>query len=759
MLIRLEDNEKVIAETRSEALGEEIIVGRSRECQWHVVSTDGSVGRRHVSISRQGRHVIITDLESRNGTYVGSKRIKSVKLRPDMEVRFGQCIIRGVEDRKAGEADTAPRIHVVSGRARGTECTLGEGEFTVGSDPGASLVLMDDLLISREHAKVTFKDGGYWIRDCGSSNGTKVNSVLLRGDKERLLQDGDRIEIAHVELSYREKEGGRRSVWILVRLGVILATLLVIAGAYKVFHAVAPSAKDHVEQALKLASKGHFEAAREQLTKAETASGSDRFQLTLQTYRNSFMQWEQTQGLWQDAVTALEEGAWVDASRELAKAVAAPQGAWNWDPDGSGIDLRKEAQQAKRAVDAYLAVDRLQGQHDIDVEDARTCLELLAEVQSTLSKNCPAYLSALVADLAAGQTQVASLLEDFHKLDAAFKQLSQWPPPVDLTIAELARLEEKSTHARLRSRAGELLRPLRALSTSLTAYDQMVQDARGLDFDKALAEDPRLPSPDDCMVHSSISEARQAIKLHFEEAQRLIVGLSAIMRDVSRQEALAEDVFATGRHWRSADVMGRIMACDSLDSRYPTRTRKDPLGDYDRYLSVESFYEFLRSKGATARDVATSDVGFTPMIVQTYRMALQYQRLVNFMGPDKRWILGGKLQDALDRADAFLKARNVFVAEMVTQAGEKQGREAIISAGIALWLAEDPTALESGGKRLDDWLSQELRVLRTDISAKSGKYDFADAKEKIVLRKEVLAAGIPGDAIVKQMWIARSAVE
>jgi len=47
--------------------------------------------------------------------------------------------------------------------------------------------------VSRQHAEVGFRDGRWWVRDLGSTNGTWMQGAAVAG--ERALESGDRIEL------------------------------------------------------------------------------------------------------------------------------------------------------------------------------------------------------------------------------------------------------------------------------------------------------------------------------------------------------------------------------------------------------------------------------------------------------------------------------------------------------------------------------------------------------------------------------------
>lgn len=63
---------------------------------------------------------------------------------------------------------------------------------TVGRIAGCT-VMLDDPAVSREHARVERRDGGWWLTDLGSSNGTYVNGGRLVRQQPRELHVGDEV--------------------------------------------------------------------------------------------------------------------------------------------------------------------------------------------------------------------------------------------------------------------------------------------------------------------------------------------------------------------------------------------------------------------------------------------------------------------------------------------------------------------------------------------------------------------------------------
>jgi transcriptional regulator with GAF, ATPase, and Fis domain len=66
--------------------------------------------------------------------------------------------------------------------------------FGVGRSPKNRIVLADDLS-SRDHAELAFAEDEWYVRDLGSTNGTKVNGKVVRG--EQALASGDRVQMGN----------------------------------------------------------------------------------------------------------------------------------------------------------------------------------------------------------------------------------------------------------------------------------------------------------------------------------------------------------------------------------------------------------------------------------------------------------------------------------------------------------------------------------------------------------------------------------
>jgi len=79
----------------------------------------------------------------------------------------------------------------------------GDGPFPLGR-LAESKIVVNDAAVSRQHARVSRKDGAYWIEDLGSKNGTKINNTLISAPHR--LSPGDRIDIGPCSLVFGESD-------------------------------------------------------------------------------------------------------------------------------------------------------------------------------------------------------------------------------------------------------------------------------------------------------------------------------------------------------------------------------------------------------------------------------------------------------------------------------------------------------------------------------------------------------------------------
>jgi pSer/pThr/pTyr-binding forkhead associated (FHA) protein len=77
------------------------------------------------------------------------------------------------------------------------------GELTIGRDPENDLVLITKT-VSRQHARLVFREGRWLIEDRGSANGTMLNGHRIQPGAQLPLRHADRIEVGSQTIIFSE---------------------------------------------------------------------------------------------------------------------------------------------------------------------------------------------------------------------------------------------------------------------------------------------------------------------------------------------------------------------------------------------------------------------------------------------------------------------------------------------------------------------------------------------------------------------------
>lgn len=101
----------------------------------------------------------------------------------------------------APEAKKEAHLKVVRGPQTGISIDLESSPLTIGRNPQCDLFL-NDMTVSRVHARLEKKDDVWMISDCNSYNGVWVNN---RSVETGALFDGDVIQIGAFCLIYQQR--------------------------------------------------------------------------------------------------------------------------------------------------------------------------------------------------------------------------------------------------------------------------------------------------------------------------------------------------------------------------------------------------------------------------------------------------------------------------------------------------------------------------------------------------------------------------
>ena len=197
--------------------------------------------RKRTTSGERGHAWLVEDLDSKNGTFIGQKRLKEgeqrlmfagdrIDLGPVKVLFDGHAApMSGAEGTAtiarrlvndlllASPGAGAPTLSVISGTEQIETLKLLDRErpYFIGRAKTCDLCFQYDEL-SRQHASFTRTWNGVVLRDQGSKNGVIVNGIKVTSQR---LSDGDEIEIGPLKLRLldpedkylRDLEGGDRN--------------------------------------------------------------------------------------------------------------------------------------------------------------------------------------------------------------------------------------------------------------------------------------------------------------------------------------------------------------------------------------------------------------------------------------------------------------------------------------------------------------------------------------------------------------------
>lgn len=176
-----------------------------------VLLPDPTVSRRHAQVTVESGQLIVEDLGSTNGTYVGGKPVRPGERATAFDgdaVRFGSIhlvlALPGGMPRPAEAAAPAPAA-VAEERgapvaelrlANGTNYPLYAGVNSIGRRSSNQIILADAFASGR-HAEIACnEDGSVVLTDLGSTNGTFVGGERLAPNSPTTLTEATQFRFA-----------------------------------------------------------------------------------------------------------------------------------------------------------------------------------------------------------------------------------------------------------------------------------------------------------------------------------------------------------------------------------------------------------------------------------------------------------------------------------------------------------------------------------------------------------------------------------
>src|SRR5262245_41177450 len=222
-----------------EIQGEVLVLGRDPASADVVFGPeDRLVSRRHAAVRVRGDAVLLRDLDSSTGTFVGDEDVveKELKdgdvfelgpggprLRVERSDEHGTLAVAAVTLAPQGPAPARPaparigpgsrlRLTFRSGTRSGSALELGGAVIQIGRAPGSAVWVPEDRIVSAHHAKVVRLEHRYVLLDLESTNGTFLNGHRVERAE---LHDGDVVglgpggpEIVVAVLADSARDGG-----------------------------------------------------------------------------------------------------------------------------------------------------------------------------------------------------------------------------------------------------------------------------------------------------------------------------------------------------------------------------------------------------------------------------------------------------------------------------------------------------------------------------------------------------------------------
>jgi pSer/pThr/pTyr-binding forkhead associated (FHA) protein len=189
-----------------------------------IVLQDEKISREHARIEHSEQGTQIIDLGSSNGTVVNGSRITTSSLSAGDTIELGASTLRFVEitpEPDPGvtmlntEADLNQTLAtmvmetslndvsdsrlVIHTSDKTWEVALRDENYLIGRDPNCD-VFINDVRLSRQHARIVRKGEIFTVHDLNSTNGTRIADERI---EQHDLADGDTIQIGKARLVFK----------------------------------------------------------------------------------------------------------------------------------------------------------------------------------------------------------------------------------------------------------------------------------------------------------------------------------------------------------------------------------------------------------------------------------------------------------------------------------------------------------------------------------------------------------------------------
>lgn len=191
------------------------IITAGRALQNDIVINNPGVSSKHAVFKIEGESVVLEDSGSTNGTFVNGEQITSKLVRPDDSISFGRNYIF---DWKLLESFLKIPAEVSPSKPKEerlkTKLALEKSIITIGRSSENDLVL-NNIKVSRKHARLEKVGNEWFIEDLKSSNGTFINGKKIERAK---VAAKDVITIGGIPLNLERLFAGEKEILSDIRI-------------------------------------------------------------------------------------------------------------------------------------------------------------------------------------------------------------------------------------------------------------------------------------------------------------------------------------------------------------------------------------------------------------------------------------------------------------------------------------------------------------------------------------------------------------
>lgn len=179
--------------------GRKIPVGSKGERINEIEVDDPQVGNQQATITYQGGRFSMLNEADRTALYVNQIALnpgEEMLLKTGDRITMGETVLMFLE-RSVVQMLSKYELKVVAGISddRGKTFDLLREVVIIGRNKGCDIALADPE-VSRKHVAITLRGGRFYLTHLSASNPTFINGVSLPRGKDRILNEGDKVQLS-----------------------------------------------------------------------------------------------------------------------------------------------------------------------------------------------------------------------------------------------------------------------------------------------------------------------------------------------------------------------------------------------------------------------------------------------------------------------------------------------------------------------------------------------------------------------------------